>query len=123
MKRFLSLHALITYSFLIFFVIIPQIATVAAQGPAEIGSIILVIKNIIKLLVPAAAIAFLIMMIVGGIQFVMSGGDAKAAAGARSTLTYAVIGVILVVIVWLILLLIQNVTGVNVTEVVFPTIP
>ena len=93
------------------------------NAPAELGSIVLVIRNIIKLLVPVAAIAFFIMMIIGGAQFIFSGGDPKAAAGARSTLTYAIIGIILVVVSWLILLLVQNVTGVNFTNVVFPTLP
>ena len=93
------------------------------NAPAELGAIVLVIRNIIKLLVPIAAIAFFIMMIIGGAQFIFSGGDPKAAAGARSTLTYAIIGIILVVVSWLILLLVQNVTGVDVTNVVFPTLP
>ncbi len=90
--------------------------------PAEIGDIVNVIKNIISLLVPAAAIAFLLMLIIGGFQFLVSGGDPKAAAGARSTLTYAIIGIILVVISWLILLLIKNITGVDVTTVQIPGI-
>ena len=92
------------------------------NAPAELGAIVKVIENIIRLLVPIAAIAFFIMMIVGGAQFIFSGGDPKAAAGARSTLTYAIIGIILVVVSWLILLLVQNVTGVDVTTVVFPTL-
>ena len=92
------------------------------NAPAELGSIVLVIRNIIKLLVPVAAIAFFIMMIIGGAQFIFSGGDPKAAAGARSTLTYAIIGIILVVVSWLILLLVQNVTGVDVTKVFIPGI-
>ena len=92
------------------------------NAPAELGAIVKVIENIIKLLVPVAAIAFFIMMIIGGAQFIFSGGDDKAAAGARSTLTYAIIGIILVVVSWLILLLVQNVTGVDVTTVVFPTL-
>ncbi|OGE12885.1 hypothetical protein A3G14_03275 [Candidatus Curtissbacteria bacterium RIFCSPLOWO2_12_FULL_38_9] len=69
---------------------------------------------------PAAAVAFFIVLIIGGIQFLMSGGDPKAAAGARNTLTYAIIGIILVVVSWLILLVVQNITGVDVTNVSFP---
>lgn len=122
MKKFLSLLVLSAPSILGYIIVVPNLSTVYADNPAEIGQIVLIIKNIIKLLVPAAAIAFLLMLIIGGVQFVMSGGDAKAAAGARSTLTYALIGVILVVVVWLILLLVQFVTGVDVTNVVFPTI-
>ena len=105
-----------------FFEVCAECSTISdPNAPAELGSIVLVIRNIIKLLVPVAAIAFFIMMIIGGAQFIFSGGDPKAAAGARSTLTYAIIGIILVIVSWLILLLVQNVTGVDVTSVVFPT--
>lgn len=90
-------------------------------APACISDIVNVLKNIISILAPIAAIAFLIMLIVGGFQFVTSGGDPKAAGHARATLTFAVIGIILVVASWLILLLIQNLTGVDVTKVEFPT--
>lgn len=99
----------------------PSHATVAnPNAPAELGAIVTVIKNIIKLLVPIAAVAFFIMFLVGGVQFLLSGGDPKAAGAARNTLTYAVIGIILVVISWLILLVIKNVTGVDVTTVSLP---
>lgn len=96
---------------------------VFAQPPAQLGDAVDIIENIIKLLAPAAAIAFLIMLIIGGFQFVTSGGDPKAAGAARTTLTYAVIGIVLVVAVWLILLVIKTVTGVNVTNVQIPPGP
>lgn len=95
--------------------------TVHAQGPAKIVDIVPVLANIIKLLAPVAGIAFFIMLLIAGFQFVNSGGDPKAVGQARTTLTYAIIGVILVVASWLILALIQNITGVNVTEVNLPT--
>lgn len=93
---------------------------VFADEPKQIGEAVGIIENIIELLAPAAAVAFLIMLIVGGFQFVTSGGDPKAAGAARTTLTYAVIGIVLVVAVWLILLLIGTITGVNVTNVEIP---
>ena len=96
---------------------------VFAQPPAQLGDAVDIIENIIKLLAPAAAIAFLIMLIIGGFQFVTSGGDPKAAGAARTTLTYAVIGIVLVVAVWLILLLIQNITNVPITNVEIPPGP
>lgn len=88
--------------------------------PAQLTEIFDVVGKIIELLAPAAAIAFLIMLIIGSYQFITAGGDPKGAAGARATLTYAVIGVVLVVTSWLILQLIQTITGANVTTVTFP---
>ena len=92
----------------------------AADEPAKLSDIVKILENIIKLLAPAAGIAFLIMLLVGGFQFVTSGGDPKAAGQARTTLTYAIIGIILVVASWLILQLIASLTGANVTEVKIP---
>ena len=86
----------------------------------QIGDAVGIIENIIKYLARAPAIAFLIMTIVAGFQFVTSGGDPKAAASARTTLTYAIIGIVLVIASWLILLVIKSVTGVNVTNVQIP---
>lgn len=99
---------------------LPGCTPIDLSRPAKLSDLTFVIQNIIGLLAPAAAIAFLIMMIVGGFQFLTSGGDAKAVAGARTTLTYAIIGIILVVVSWLILLLIKNITGAEVTTVNIP---
>ncbi len=88
--------------------------------PAKISDIVTVLKNIISLLAPAAGIAFFIMLLFGGYKFITSGGDPKAVGAARSTLTYAIIGIILVVAAWLILQLIAAVTGVPVTTVQIP---
>ena len=93
---------------------------VYAQEPAKLSAIVGILQNIIKLLAPAAAIAFFIMLLVGGYQFLTSGGDPKAVGGAKNTLTYAIIGIILVVSAWLVMLLIENITGVDVTTVDLP---
>lgn len=98
----------------------PVYASHLPTDPASLGNIVHVLENIIRLLAPAAAIAFFIMLLVGGFQFVTSGGDPKAVAQARTTLTYAIIGIILVVAVWLILTLIEAVTGVKITIVNLP---
>lgn len=88
--------------------------------PAKITDIVEILRRIIRILAPAAGIAFLIMLLVGGFQFINSGGDPKAAGQARTTLTYAFIGILLVVASWLILTVIANLTGVDVTRVDIP---
>ena len=87
------------------------------QPPPTILGIVDILRNIISILAPVAGIAFFIMLLVGGFQLVTSGGDPKAAGQARSTLTYAVIGIVLVVAAWLIIQAIAQFTGVNVTKV------
>ena len=109
----------IIFSFVTLFVAIVS-PVYAVNDPAQISDIVFVLENIIKLLAPAAAIALFIMLLVAGFQFLTSGGDPKAVAAARTTLTYAIIGIILVAAVWLILLLIRTVTQVDLTEVAIP---
>lgn len=89
-------------------------------APACVSDIIPVLENIIKLLAPAAAIAFLVMVLIGAFKFLTSGGDPKSTASARSTLTYAILGIILVIAVWLILLLVKELTDVPITNVNLP---
>ncbi len=98
------------------FVVVSTLPVYAAP-PAAISDITSILQNIIKMLTPVAAMAFLAMMIIGAYKFITSGGDPKAAAGARSTFTYAIIGIILVIAAWLILLLISQITGRDVTQV------
>jgi putative flippase GtrA len=45
----------------------------------------------------------------------------KAVAAASSTLTYAVVGLVGIIVSWLILSFIQNFTGANVTEFKIPS--
>jgi|SRR3989344_8259889 len=88
--------------------------------PAKFSDLTIFFQNVISYLAPVAAVAFLIMVFIAGFQFLTSGGDQKAVAGARTTLTYAIIGIILVVVSWLILLLIKQITGVETTIVNIP---
>ena len=76
--------------------------------------------NILKVVVTVAGLAFVIMFIVGGCQYMQSGGDPKAAAAASSTLTYAIIGLGGAIVSWLILLFIKDFTGIDVTQFQIP---
>ena len=51
--------------------------------------------NILSILVGVAAV---IMIIVGGFRYVTSGGDANATKGARDTILYALVGLVVVAI-------------------------
>jgi hypothetical protein len=78
--------------------------------------------NILSVIVTLAGIAFFIMFIVGGFQYMQTNNDPKAVAAASSTLTYAVIGLVGIIVSWLILSFIKTFTGVNVTEFKIPSI-
>jgi hypothetical protein len=53
------------------------------------------------------------MIIFAGYQLIFSGGDAKAVEGGRKTLTFAILGLVLVFLSFFILNVISSVTGVG----------
>lgn len=75
-----------------------------------------VFRNIVTVVTEFALLALFIMLLVGGFKYMTAGGDPKAIGAAQSTLTTAILGVFLLVVIWLILLFIQNFTGVPVTQ-------
>ncbi len=60
-----------------------------------------------------SAIVALFFVFFAGFKFLTSGGDAKQVEGARKTLTYAIIGFIVVLLSFAILKFISAVTGVG----------
>jgi len=77
-------------------------------------------KNVLTVIVTFAGIAFLVMFVVGGFQYMTSSNDPKAVAAASSTLTYAIIGLVGVIVSWLILAFIADFTQVDVTKFQIP---
>lgn len=74
-----------------------------------------VFANVIKIVLGIAGITFFILLLSSGFKFITSGGDPKSLEGAKKTLTYAIGGFILIILSYLILLLIKELTGVDVT--------
>lgn len=53
------------------------------------------------------AIFTLIFIVIGGIKFITSGGDPAKVASARSSITYAVIGMVLLILAFVIMYTVQ----------------
>jgi hypothetical protein len=66
-------------------------STGAANGPVE------VIRKVTTIMAVIAGIAAVIVMIVGGFQYITSAGDPQKASSARSTVLGAIIGLIIIV--------------------------
>lgn len=86
---------------------------VPAAGLIQLQQLFL---RIINLIVPLAFIILTIMLLIGGIKFLTSGGDAKATQAAGQTMTWALLGILFLALAWLVLLLIKAFTGVDVTN-------
>lgn len=82
----------------------------------ELSDLEPIVGKILGAVVPLAGILLFVMLVFGGYQYLSSGGNPEGVQKAKGTLTYAIIGIALFVIAWLALLLIQEFTGVRVTE-------
>ena len=89
--------------------------TTQINDVAQIQCLVPLFQNAVIAIMQLAGVALFLMFIVGGFQFITSGGNPKQLEQARGTLTYAIIGVIVIVCAYLILKLIQAITGVDVT--------
>jgi hypothetical protein len=78
--------------------------------PTDVNDII---GNLIQLVYAVAGIIFFFMFVLGGIRYLTAGGDEKAAASARATLTQAFIGLVIVVAAFLITQLVFNLFGIE----------
>jgi hypothetical protein len=85
------------------------------EDVATIGSLTSLITNIINAVVAFSGIVLFIMLVVGGMNYLLSGGDQKKLEKAKGTITGAITGFVVLVASYLVLKLIETITGVNVT--------
>lgn len=72
-------------------------------------------KQVINVFVGLAFVALVWVLVWAGIKFITSGGEPKALQAAQQTVTWALLGMLFLVIAWLVLQLIEVFTGVDVT--------
>jgi hypothetical protein len=75
----------------------------------------LIFQRILTVALGFAGVAVFIMFLIGGFKYLTSGGDPKGVEEAQKTITYAVGGLILIALSYLILVLISSFTGVSLT--------
>lgn len=81
--------------------------------PANIACLNVLFANLVQALVMIAGIALFIMLLVGGFKYLTSGGDAKKAESGRSTIMWAIIGIVVMVSSYAIIRVIEMITGVE----------
>ena len=72
------------------------------------------IPTLINLLFVIAAVIFFFMLVLGGIKWIMAGGDKGAVEGARVQITNALIGLAIVLATYAIISLVELFFGVNI---------
>lgn len=88
------------------------------MGPEPAGVVQLqaLVARIISLLVGIGFIVVVVMLVTAGIKYITSGGDQKSLQAASNTITWALLGIAFMVLIWIFVKVIQAFTGVNVTS-------
>lgn len=86
------------------------------SDPAKLSDLEKVFGNVVQVVLALGGIVLFIMLLSGGFKYITSGGDPKGVEEAKKTLTYAIGGMILLAMAFLILRFIQQLTGVDVTR-------
>lgn len=105
-------------SALMAFFVHPVVAAADIDIPQPTGFRITNIGRVISsavsfILVIAGLLAF-VYLILGGIQWITSGGDKAGLEGARNKIIHAIVGLIVVFSAWAITILLQNFLGITI---------
>jgi len=90
------------------------------EGVATIQCLAPLFANLIKTVVAFGAVALFMMLVVGGFKLLSSGGDPKKLQEAQGSVTQAIIGIAIMSVAYLIILTIEQFTGVGITDFTFP---
>lgn len=86
------------------------------EGVPTIGCIWVVLQNIINAAFILSGVVALFYIITAGIKFITSRGDPEAIESARKTLTFAIIGLIFILMSFVLLNIIFETIGVKITK-------
>lgn len=96
-----------------------QAVPATIDPPADLTQFEDIFRNVLNVSLALGGIALFIMLLVGGFGYITAGGDAKKAAGAQQTLTWAIVGLVLLASSYLILRLIAQFTGLGDVLLIF----
>jgi hypothetical protein len=88
----------------------------SGESPATLSDLEVLFQRVISIALGLGGIVLFVMLVVGGFKYLTSGGDPKAVESAQKTLTSAILGLVLLLSAYLILKLIGNFTGVDLTK-------
>lgn len=78
------------------------------------------VSGAIKLVLVLASLIFFFVLVIGGIQWILSGGDKAGAETARKRITAALVGLAIVFVAWAIGTLIQALFGFDIFNLDIP---
>src|SRR3990167_1270646 len=81
-----------------------------------------IISGLITLVLIVAALIFFFMLVIGGVKWIISGGDKAQTESARNQITAALIGLVVVFAAWAIISLVQTFFGISILSLNIPNI-
>ena len=84
-------------------------------APIQSLTIGMIVGGAIQLALVIASVVFFFILIVGGIRWIVSGGDKAQTEAARGQITAALVGLVIVFAAWAIVQLIGTFFGVSIT--------
>lgn len=84
-----------------------------ASTPTSLACIPLFLGNIINGAAVLAGMAAIFFIVIAGIRYITSGGDPEKVAKARGTVTYAVVGLVILLLSFVIIKLFSGITKVD----------
>lgn len=82
------------------------------DGIATLKCLPIIFGNLINILIIFGGVTAVILVILGGIKFITSGGDPIKVESARRTVTFAIIGLAIILLSFVLIKVISVVTGV-----------
>lgn len=71
------------------------------------------VERVIQGVLALSGVALFVMLVIGGYNFLLSGGEQKKLEMARGTITGAIIGIVIMAVAYLIIKTIASFTGVG----------
>jgi hypothetical protein len=90
------------------------------KGYAGFDQLEVIFGNIVSVITVVAGFAVFFALLIGGFRYMTAQGDPKAMTAARSSITWAVVGLAFIILSWLILLFISEFTGLPLTKFCIP---
>jgi hypothetical protein len=81
-----------------------------------------IVTGAIRLTLVVAAFVLFFILVIGGIRWIVSGGDKANTEAARSQITAALVGLVIVFAAWAIVQLINTFFGINIFELTLPSV-
>ena len=95
---------------------------VSDQGVATIQGVACLIANVLSVSLALIGLAGFVMLIIGSLRWMTSGGNSQNVDKSKKTMTFAIVGLVLALSSYMIINLIAQFTGVNViTEFIIPS--